>query len=200
LPDPPAAGRIVFPNADDGWIAGGPGGTRAYRTSDGGNTWQEVTRREAQPQCTTGAPDYTTPVFLDGREGLLPLSYRCSDGAVRSWVYPISASGAFSTRHVAIPAAGPNDVTFAVANPTTFYASGGNGELVVTHDGGGMWETSTPPGFPRTPVILTFGDALHGWAVSNESECAAKTGPCTTLGGLFATTDGGKTWTRLQPH
>jgi photosystem II stability/assembly factor-like uncharacterized protein len=95
---------------------------------------------------------------------------------------------------LAVPKGAPYPGAFSVVGATTVFAAGycgpcgtGTISVEVTHDGGATWDkaievtnNAVGPG-----SSMQFVDAQHGWiALSN---------------GIFATTDGGQTWTRQLP-
>ena len=75
-----------------------------------------------------------------------------------------------------------------------------NGSVVVrTADGGRTWASSSAVGLPGGSESLTIVDAQHGWALVGMNVCLNFKSDCSSRTGLYATTDGGSTWTQLWP-
>jgi photosystem II stability/assembly factor-like uncharacterized protein len=61
-----------------------------------------------------------------------------------------------------------------------------------TDDGGGHWRNISPAGHPARLQAVDFADAEHGWAVAEEGN---EPHP---RAALFATSNGGRSWTRTR--
>jgi photosystem II stability/assembly factor-like uncharacterized protein len=182
----PAGGRIAFPTAEDGWLVGGLANERLYATHNGGKNWNAVAPKPAitQPASTV----YGLPVFSSETEGVLPVSlaagarstlaFETTDDGGRTWSVAarvrIGKSLAFGS---AVPA--------AVVDPEYWLAAVGTKLLAVSDGGLARTTVGTLPG----PVTrLQFASREAGWV--QVAGNALK---------LFATTDGGATWTQLKP-
>jgi photosystem II stability/assembly factor-like uncharacterized protein len=64
----PIGGPVRFVSAEQGWVAGGPGGGELYETKDGGHSWQPV-QLAAALSGTVGFK--SMPVFLNSEEGVM---------------------------------------------------------------------------------------------------------------------------------
>jgi photosystem II stability/assembly factor-like uncharacterized protein len=71
---------------------------------------------------------------------------------------------------------------------------------IRTVDGGGTWVRSSTVGLPGAPESLLMADARHGWALVGMSVCLTFKSNCSSRTGLYATVDGGSTWTQLWPR
>ena len=182
----PAGGRLAFPTAKDGWLVGGLANEQLYATHNAGKTWRAV----RPPAAITGAASsvYALPVFFSPADGVLPVSLAAgvrsvlafettSDGG-RSWTpaatVKIGKSLAFGS---AVPA--------AVVDESYWLAAAGTRLVAVTDGGAARKTVGTLPG---TVTSLQFASATAGWA--RVAGAGLK---------LFATADGGATWTRLTP-
>jgi photosystem II stability/assembly factor-like uncharacterized protein len=182
----PAGGRVSFPTARDGWLVGGLASEQLFATHDGGKTWKPV---QPAPAITGAASTvYGLPTFSSATDGVLPVSLAAGvrstlafeetyDGG-RTWspaaLVRIGKSLAFGS---AVPA--------AVVAPDYWLAAVGT-RLVAVSEGGLTRKTvGTLPGLVSA---LHFSSSSAGWA-----QIAAN--PLK----LYATADGGATWTRLAP-
>ena len=172
------------------WVSGGSTTGRAgkvYRTTDGGQTWDDVT-----PPGTEGlslrdveAQDADTAVVLSIGEGEDSRVFRTTDGGA-TW------SEAFRN---AEPAAFYNCLDFypdgrhglAVSDPVD-----GKFRIIATDDGGASWEVLPSDGMPDSTGEFNFsasGDCLTiagrtAWFGSGGSQAR-----------VFRSTDHGLTWT-----
>jgi photosystem II stability/assembly factor-like uncharacterized protein len=194
----------TFIDAQHGWLLVGLGaaaGSEAvaiYQTVDGGQTWANVAT-SASPGTATAAAgaipfsgDKVGLAFRDamtgwlaGESGDYPWLSRTLDGG-RTWQpQPIEAPiGAGGDRQRQPGAIGPPQ--FFDRQDGVLPAYWGYGVVLVTHDGGASWISTTPlPAAPHPP-LWAFLDARHWWA----SEGAA----------LSITTDGGVHWRQAAPN
>jgi photosystem II stability/assembly factor-like uncharacterized protein len=158
---------VDFVNAKDGWACG--------QGSDMGGAGTIVATTDggahwtAQSAGTDG--DLSGITFIDATHGWLPeggSTYATTDGGT-TWT--AADSGLTSVSSVSF------------ANDLDGYAVGAVGGLATTTDGGVTWQVRssiTPAGgFPLLSV-LAFPNASQGWAIGGQS--------------IFATSDGGATW------
>ncbi len=186
-------------NKRTAWVSGGSvpaGGVgRVYRTTDGGETWQDVS-----PPGTEGlslrdveARDADTAVVLSIGEGAASRIWRTTDGGA-TWTETFR-----------------NAEPMAFYNCLDFYADGRHGlavsdpvdgkfRIIATHDGGRSWRLLPDAGMPDSTGEANFsasGDCLviegrNAWFGSGGSQAR-----------VFRSTDRGRTWTAtdstLQP-
>lgn len=191
-----------FMDAGRAWITGDAGstGTVVFRTNDGGASWQRAAAFTVAGLHARGAMSL---FFLDSEHGWLmgnsvnpvlaapdrvefQFVYRTADGG-SSW----QRVGDTRTNRPACPWSG-----FAFSSRTTGWLttycgpSGGRPELLVSHDGGSTWEAQPLPSMTGVGSYLRpprFFDAAHGLLAADTDGSGSA---------LFATTDGGLTWTR----
>lgn len=73
LPRPPEAGRLVFIDAQRGFMTGAPVSERLYRTIDGGQSWQEVS---LPVSAAPGMALYDLPTFHSPNRGAVAVTLR----------------------------------------------------------------------------------------------------------------------------
>ncbi len=178
-------------NRRTAWVSGGSltegGAGKVYRTTDGGETWQDVS-----PPGTEGlslrdveARDADTAVVLSIGEGAASRIWRTTDGGA-TWT---------ETFRNAEPTAFFNCLDFypggrrglAVSDPV-----GGRFRVIATHDGGRSWQELRDAGMPDSTGEANFsasGDCLviagsTAWFGSGGSQAR-----------VFRSTDRGRTWT-----
>ncbi|MHB0885709.1 MAG: WD40/YVTN/BNR-like repeat-containing protein [Bacillota bacterium] len=194
--------QVQFADANHGWIlihegvAAGSEGVALLRTQDGGASWTKV--NETDPQHPTpgqlpfggGKSGFG---FSDDKNGWLT-GYQPVDG--RAYLFSTNDGGAtWQPADLALPKDYAHSelstrppVFFSSADgllPVVFFGPGQPTVFYVTHDGGKTWA-------PGAPLISTadnglvwgFADIRHGFATDGLH--------------LFATADGGSSWTEVQ--
>ncbi len=196
---------IHMVDADNGWAIGSLGaqtGDHVLSTTDGGNTWKEVTPPQDQPESV---PHETAiGFFLDAKTAWVtyaigggtpvptnPVVWRTTDGGT-SW----TASPALDVSNLA-----------QIYIPSTMQFIGDSGWILVhvgvgmnhdyvvlyrSSDGGVSWKRIIDPYIDGgiqscTKTSMLFTDATHGWL----------TGDCNGVKAgvlLFSTSDAGSTW------
>jgi photosystem II stability/assembly factor-like uncharacterized protein len=211
--------RFTFLNAKDGWVmlANGfnPGASplALFQTIDGGQTWVKRQSVDAQGNSQLGnlpLQHINWLTFIDAANGWATGDNATSDGVVRLYVthdggatwqpqeLPLPSQGFDPTTTPTVSAGAPEffdaqdgilDVASSTANFQPLSAhhpdSGVLGQVIyVTHDGGATWQSGAL--LPAPQGLVSFSDADHGWEASD-----------TNLD-LWATSDGGQTWTKIS--
>jgi photosystem II stability/assembly factor-like uncharacterized protein len=215
--DAPAPGvlqSICRADADRGWAAGGG---QVWRRPGAGTAWDQVLTSPATMQMT--APGGTAPgfsaavqcvdadtawVLFTAPGGMMQIGwalYRTGDAGA-TWT-PVAQSGQFFPETGAAHGSGGwNRVRLAAVDGTTAYVVGtcvpcsppgtqdsGTVSLGVTRDAGQSWQDLPMlpnvfgPAIVNAPFAASFPTAQQGWGIAPGTRA------------LYATTDGGATWT-----
>jgi N-acetyl-anhydromuramyl-L-alanine amidase AmpD len=182
----PAGGRVSFPTAKDGWLVGGLANEQLFATHDAAKTWRTV----RPPPAITGAAStvYALPVFSTPQEGVLPVSLAAGTRSVLAFETTVDGGRSWTpaaTVRIGKSLAFARAVPAAVVDAGYWLAAVGTKLVAVTDGGLGRKTVGTLPG---TVTALQFSSPTAGWARVAGSGLR-----------LFATTDGGATWTRLKP-
>lgn len=193
-------GALAFADAAHGVVAGGAPGSRLFVTADAGRSWSRV----AYP-VPTGANRADThfpdgPTFFDARDGALAATYSTDGGAVDFGVLVTASAGASWALASSVPESATNDVPVAFLSPAHWLAAAGASTAFATTDAGATWTRYAMSGLPDGPQWISFSGAQHGWALVPLSVCLRFKSDCSARTGLYATSDGGRTWTALWPR
>jgi photosystem II stability/assembly factor-like uncharacterized protein len=184
-------GTVSFATANDGVIVNALHGNGIVVTHDGGRTWADASL--VVPPGSAGAQlFFAKPVYFDGRSGLVAVDFQTDTGS-NNRVYRTLDAGSSWTDAATLPAG-----LFAISFLDQQRWIGTNGSVVVrTADGGRTWASSRAVGLPGALESLTMVDSQHGWALVGMNVCLNFKSDCSSRTGLYATTDGGSTWTQL---
>ncbi len=203
--------NFTFINAQDGWIIlqGASGGMALFGTTDGGQHWSKLQSTDAQGNSQPGGLPlkyFTSLSFIDASTGWATGENARSDGVVRLYVTH-DGGATWQPQNLRLPAQGFSGPTVNASAPEFFNAqdgildvgsstavfqpdvaghpqSGVLGRVIyVTHDGGATWQSGAL--LPDPAGAVSFADADHGWLASS------------TNADLWATSDGGRTWTKI---
>jgi photosystem II stability/assembly factor-like uncharacterized protein len=201
-------GRVVDIEGYEGrpgrfWAAAATGGL--WRTDDNGRTWRGCFDREATASIgdiAVSQRDENLVWLGSGESNAQAQSYpgrgvfKSTDGG-RSW----RPMGLVATRHIARVLIDPgNDDTVYVAAAGALFSPGGDRGVYKTTDGGRTWEKALFIS-ENTGVIDLAMDARDSrvlyaasWQRRRKAWDFSPGGP---ESGIYKTTDGGRTWTRL---
>jgi len=186
---------VSFADTSHGWAVGGyapiPSDLESIAlilaTTDGGSHWVPQYETAGEPLRTVACAD-ADHVWAAG-SGQTAVILASSDGG-RTW----------TAQHVDDPVDHIDDIAFA--DTTHGWAVGtvgdigeadGTGHVLATTDGGSHWSVqATLRG--GTDWGLAFADTTHGWVVGG-APWGTQGGPGGSLARVWATSDGGATWT-----
>ncbi len=196
--DAPAADGVTFLDASTGWVVGGPTGiTDLFATTDGGRTWKNI-----HPAGSDVNADYSTPTVV---EGLVVLPVTLTGGArvtEEFFVTPTARQNWSKVASVDLQHGCCESLPAAIPAAETFFATpNGREQLVRVTGTGAAAEVLHASGLPVGVNRLDFPTPLHGWAVVQNDVCSGtKESPvCISTEALFATEDGGASWSDLSP-
>ncbi len=184
---------IFFVDSMTGWAAGDAGAV--YRTTDGGRSWKPL---------LCGAPANINFIFfVDWNNGWMlgetvgkGFGKDASEGEIL--LFTTNNSGRTWTNKPL-----PNVLSLYFIDPQNGWAVGKDATVLKTSDGGGQWSQIASMenliGLPVESSTYNFGfrdvfflDANRGWMLGNFYGRARS-----NIGGLYVTSDGGKSWKRL---
>jgi photosystem II stability/assembly factor-like uncharacterized protein len=166
-------------------------------TSDGGRRWIDASIPDLPSIATEGGNvvRFGLPTFVDPEHGFLTISVAKSDATpLTKLVFATATAGA--SWHLALQ--DDLDRSWAFVSESTWIGLA-DGKVWTTRDGGATFGLHTSGGLP-TPLdraYVTFVDPLHGWGQAVRGGCLPGSFGCLRGPELFATSDGGQTWTRV---
>jgi len=188
---PGVSGVIEFTSLTEGWLAGGPGDQHLYVTHDGLKSWNAVSLAVPPQAGRNAEPTYDQPpTFTDHHHGFLLVTYTAGDDAsLLAW---FGTEDGGHTWHLARTLQGPRGAAYIPS--TTFDA------VLVSASISGQVVTLTQVGRDGLPHVssaripsgvsgirrLSFPEHNRGWLQSTER--------------LFATADGGVSWSDITPR
>ena len=179
---------VHFVDSMTGWAAGDAGAV--YRTTDGGRTWK--------PLLSGVSANINFVFFLNWNHGwMIGDSTSKDDDGETVLLSTINGGRTWMIQKI------PNLLSVHFSDLQNGWAVGRNATLLRTTNGGNDWkpveEIQSVIGLPVESSNYNFGfrdvyflDAEHGWLIGNFYGRAQS-----NIGGLFVTSDGGKTWKRL---
>ncbi len=179
---------LHFVDSMTGWAAGDAGAI--YRTTDGGRSWK--------PLLSGVSANINFVYFLDWNHGwMIGDSTSKDDEGETVLVSTINGGRTWMTQKI------PNLLSVHFTDLQNGWAVGRNATLLHTTNGGVDWkpaeEVQAVVGLPVESSNYNFGfrdvyflDPDHGWLIGNFYGRAQS-----NIGGLFVTSDAGKTWKRL---
>jgi len=190
-------GPMRFTDAQNGWIAGGPGGQHLYATNDGGRHWREVP--VPAPSAISGdvAAQYSLPRFTDAMHGFLAVRYsgpgKSEEGVDVLVLFSTNDGGHTWRSESSVDLdQGANFPIVAVVDSTALAPKRLDEKpFTLLKLGPARKVTETASELPQVAtnaavVSLNFRDVAHGWASSSD-------------GRLLSTADGGVVWKDITP-
>lgn len=198
----PIAGQMSFADSRLGVVVDPRGATRAgrpaYETVDGGVHWSRIAL-EPPPGFSAKDGLANAPTWAGGGGGVLPVTYtRENQTSVAFYRRDARSQWRTAADVPVLSDEGTSVATAVVGDGPWFVAQRGAALTRVTENG--EFRTLRAAGLPREGGIaqLSFADARAGWAVAVTSRCRQFKSTCVDRSGLYATTDGGATWSALN--
>jgi photosystem II stability/assembly factor-like uncharacterized protein len=183
----PELGLVRFTSSVTGWLGGGQYSQALYRTSDAGRSWQRVALR-APAGSVYGLPaDFGGTLVEPVAAGAGLALYRSTDGGAR-WSMMSVLPGVYANPGCSV---GPGSVSLPTAQAGWVATVRGNRTVVYRSTDGGLHWTKLGTSWPvpadscEEPVIQA-SDALHAWVLTVGTDR------------VYATSDGGSTWRRID--
>lgn len=198
----PIGGPVRFVNAQFGWTAGGAAGDELYVTRDGGQTW---TRQSVvSPKSESTQVWYGMPTFENAQVGVLPVTvvdprqahlefYVTRDGG-QSWRLATTAP----IKGDVVPGA---PIPVQVLDASHWLVADSS---VIVQAGSQAGRTIRTLNLPAGVVDVEFVTADAGWARVVSGTCSGRkvaggSFQCQSRSAFVKTTDGGATWTEMNP-
>lgn len=170
--DPWIAAEVFFKNAEDGWIAGGPGDQDLFVSHDGGETWKKTILKTPDNIDANSFAAPALPIFI-GETGFVPVTY-AQPHEKNGLVVVYSTSDFGKSWH--------EELTL----PLSHGVSGGRQPIgIIKSTKGSVTPILAETAIGSGVLQVKFVDNLDGWA--------------STWQGLLRTSDGGATWTDVSP-
>lgn len=178
---------IGFATPDRGWMAGSRGSESAtwlYETADAGQTWTRTSLPAAEGVDLGPAPVTYPPRFSDDRHGVLRVEGQLN-AETRATVFYVTDDGGVTWRPTA-PFTSPNGLPFWAWPDAEHGVATDGATWCVTDDGGASGRCGPLPAEMRGMMGFSLPAPDLGWA--------------NVYGRLYRTTDGGGTWTVVDPR
>ncbi|MCL2316758.1 MAG: hypothetical protein FWC46_06705, partial [Actinomycetia bacterium] len=201
---------------DAGWagntllVAGGGigiGGPRLSRSDDGGLTWTDLTKtltgvEPPQDEIDPALPYFGPVLSLDDGTAVVLQETTTEGVGISSKVLHFLADGTYApvgsvwvAGNVGGPCATMVASTYGADAIIVAPLTGGMFQVVNLTDG--TVSTIQAAGLPSGPDTISFADDANGLAQATVTSCPNGKMSCTSTTTVYATTDGGYTWTAL---
>jgi photosystem II stability/assembly factor-like uncharacterized protein len=195
---------VAMLDSQSGYATGISG---VFRTSNGGRSWRPI----QLPAPAQGIRVVADGAFADDDHGMA-LSYDQTPSETSvdpsgeqyiaidnstAWTLWVTADGGATWRQAADV---PWNSRPLAADATRWFVLEPDGHLRRSEDGGTSWTRSGTAALPEG-AQLSFADATHGWGLVEEGYGSVQYGPGLAIprwSALYATDDGGFTWTRVE--
>jgi photosystem II stability/assembly factor-like uncharacterized protein len=199
-------GGLRFLDAESGWATGtaepypatgGPNLDALFATHDGGRSWQRVQLPRPAGYETAEFPDVSrAPLITGPASAILVVGY---GNPVQGVTDLLATDDAGRTWHRSATLVGENPFLPIVAFDALHLLAAQDGSdpwFATSSDGGRSWSPLATSGLPPTGRVrqLAFADRAHGWALL-DSSTPDQPGLMNVPGHLYATIDGGLSWT-----
>jgi photosystem II stability/assembly factor-like uncharacterized protein len=204
----PEGNPIRFASASDGWTYAGSDHTQLFVTHDGGANWHSELLRPP-PGFETWHRGYELPTFVNELDGVLPIEL-LSQRAFTVGFYVTNDGGRTwrATQPLTTQNASPFELPQVDLVTSALWTAAYRRQILKTEDGGRNWTTTSVVGSaPSSEVHFVNGQVGWGRIDRSEGECwildgIFPNGPppqdCKHVADLLGTTDGGRTWSKID--
>lgn len=199
--------KVFFLNESFGWFATYPRNDTPlaiYQTSNGGETWQRISKPEGWPVLEEDVARLRSLQFINQQTAFIVLQLPSSSNFSRGLLLQ-SKDGGKTWQKLSIPLGEP---AYFSSVSTGWVSDGPDGkQAYLTKDGGRTWQKvslQTLPGnrnaptLPDNTVHHDFVTAQEGWAKSTHWTCPNGKHSCHTIVTWWLTCDGGTSWQHVQ--
>jgi hypothetical protein len=186
---------IGFTSATNAVAIEGPTSELMFRTTDGGTTWTQVTVQASDPgsQTSFGQPTVNGQ-NIEVSKTVLDSSYATHISFLRSDDGGASFTAEPTDQTLTVPA-NQDGVQLGQVSSTRWVIPAIGRVLYASNSDGGSWTTINSATLPKGVVSVDMSSPEQATVITSTGSCTGiKTG-CSNLLELYATSDGGHTWT-----
>lgn len=192
--------KTAFVSATNGVIIGNANsrtGDAIYSTEDGGSSWNPA-RLPGYGSAFPAESSLGTPV-VDGSRIYVTANTPANGGDRQISLYAGNDGGTTFALEDSATIPDPTDLAapvLAISGRNVWMVPSSGGSIIESSDGGATWSDMPASGLSGAVVSvgLSGGDIATAWVIS--SSCPAFKTDCSSSTGLFATKNGGHSWTR----
>jgi len=196
-------GQLSFATTNSGWLVGGPGNQHVYATGNGGKTWRDVSPKAPPELGPRVSPVFLPVSFQNAKQVFLPATYSVEKGTTFV-LFSTQDNGRTWKRHITVPFG--NFLVFNVVGSNLVTAEMSKQSLTlttITPAGETSKQNAEVPWVPWPSGVDMKGNRVleaanvvrfimtnqnHGWALIGMGDYR-----------LFATDNGGRSWTDVTP-
>jgi hypothetical protein len=192
------AGGTVSSTGPSLWLVGGPQADSLFRSVDKGSSWTPVSLPK---ECRPGGGAYAPPHESDGGVLMLAVNTPGGTGGEATLLSCVSsdlgASWHSSASTTVVQALEPGVPVASGVGGNTLWFVLPDATRVVRAAVDGTVSAVSPNGLPAGVQSVSAMSDLAATVTTSTTSCPTGKASCTTIDGVFETSDGGQTWTQL---